>query len=540
MSSIGIVASGRLPFSFFPPLESDQAIAKLTMPLGTPAEVTQEVILKLERAAQQLERELTAEYPDAPPVTHILAAVGNQPSSAGGGGPPNTQSGSTGGGHLGEVTLQLVPSEKRAVKTREVANRWRNLTGAIPDAVELKFNTSLFTVGNAIDIQLAGDNVDDLRTAAEKIRLRLAEYPGVIDITDSFRAGKQEVKLDISPSGEALGLSLANLARQVRQAFYGEEIQRIQRGRDDVRVMVRYTEAERKTLSSLNQMRIRTPEGAEVPFAKVASAELGRGFSSINRSERQRVVNVVADVDRTQITANEVIADFGAGKIQKILRDYPRVTYSLEGEQREQSEAADSLLPMFGIALFIIYALLAIPLRSYAQPLIIMSVIPFAFVGAIWGHQIMKTFDLVAGLAMMSVMGFIAASGVVVNSSLILVHNVNRRIESGMDMRHAVAEAAVSRCRPIVLTSMTTFVGLTPLMFNKSVQAQFLVPMATSLAFGVLFATFVTLLVVPSGYMILEDLKSFAGRLLGSSESTEQDKTPALNQALPKIEKVDV
>mgnify|MGYP006414253537 FL=1 len=540
MSSIGIVASGRLPFSFFPPLESDQAIAKLTMPLGTPAEVTQEVVLKLERAAQLLERELIAEYPDAPPVTHILAAVGNQPSSAGGGGPPNTQSGSTGGGHLGEVTLQLVPSEKRAVKTREVANRWRNLTGAIPDAVELKFNTSLFTVGNAIDIQLAGDNVDDLRTVAEKIRFRLAQYPGVIDITDSFRAGKQEVKLDISPSGEALGLSLADLARQVRQAFYGEEIQRIQRGRDDVRVMVRYTEAERKTLSSLNQMRIRTPEGSEVPFAKVASAELGRGFSSINRSERQRVVNVIADVDRTQITANEVIADFGAGKIQKILRDYPRVTYSLEGEQREQSEAADSLLPMFGIALFIIYALLAIPLRSYAQPLIIMSVIPFAFVGAIWGHQIMKTFDLVAGLAMMSVMGFIAASGVVVNSSLILVHNVNRRIESGMDMRHAVAEAAVSRCRPIVLTSMTTFVGLTPLMFNKSVQAQFLVPMATSLAFGVLFATFVTLLVVPSGYMILEDLKSFAGRLLGSSESTEQDKTPALNQALPKIEKVDV
>jgi multidrug efflux pump subunit AcrB len=540
MSSIGIVASGRLPFSFFPPLESDQAIAKLTMPLGTPAEVTQEVVLKLERAAQLLERELIAEYPDAPPVTHILAAVGNQPSSAGGGGPSNTQSGSTGGGHLGEVTLQLVPSEKRAVKTREVANRWRNLTGAIPDAVELKFNTSLFTVGNAIDIQLAGDNVDDLRTVAEKIRFRLAQYPGVIDITDSFRAGKQEVKLDISPSGEALGLSLADLARQVRQAFYGEEIQRIQRGRDDVRVMVRYTEAERKTLSSLNQMRIRTPEGSEVPFAKVASAELGRGFSSINRSERQRVVNVIADVDRTQITANEVIADFGAGKIQKILRDYPRVTYSLEGEQREQSEAADSLLPMFGIALFIIYALLAIPLRSYAQPLIIMSVIPFAFVGAIWGHQIMKTFDLVAGLAMMSVMGFIAASGVVVNSSLILVHNVNRRIESGMDMRHAVAEAAVSRCRPIVLTSMTTFVGLTPLMFNKSVQAQFLVPMATSLAFGVLFATFVTLLVVPSGYMILEDLKSFAGRLLGSSESTEQDKTPALNQALPKIEKVDV
>ncbi|MFT6433704.1 MAG: multidrug efflux pump subunit AcrB [Candidatus Azotimanducaceae bacterium] len=523
LSSIGIVASGRLPFSFFPPLESDQAIAKLTMPLGTPAEVTREVVLKLELAAQQLEQELSAEYPDAPPVTHILASVGNQPSSAGGGGPGGGGTSSS-GGHLGEVTLQLVPSENRTLKTRAVANRWREMTGAIPDAVELKFNTSLFSVGNAIDIQLAGDNVDDLRIVAEKIRLKLAQYPGVIDITDSFRAGKQEVKLDILPSGEALGLSLSDLARQVRQAFYGEEVQRIQRGRDDVRVMVRYTEQERQSLSSLKQMRIRTPEGSEVPFTTVASANLGRGFSSINRSERQRVVNVVADVDRNQITANEVIADLGAGGMQEILRDYPRVNYSLEGEQREQSEAASSLIPMFGIALFVIFALLAIPLRSYMQPLIIMSVIPFAFVGAIWGHQIMKSFDMIAGLAMMSVMGFIAASGVVVNSSLVLVHNVNRRIDNGMDMNHAVLEAAVSRCRPIVLTSMTTFVGLMPLMFNKSVQAQFLVPMATSLAFGVLFATMVTLLVVPSGYMVLEDLKSLIARLFSLSDNATADQ----------------
>ncbi len=540
LSSIGIVASGRLPFSFFPPLESDQAIAKLTMPLGTPAEVTKEVVLKLERAAQLLEQELIREYPEAPPVTHILAAVGDQPSSSGGGGPPSTAPATGGGGHIGEVTLQLVPSENRTIETRTIANRWRELSGPIPDAVELKFNTSLFTVGNAIDIQLAGDNVDDLRAVAEKIRLTLAQYPGVIDITDSFRAGKQEVKLAMSPSGEALGLSLADLARQVRQAFYGEEIQRIQRGRDDVRVMVRYTEAERKTLSSLDQMRIRTPEGAEVPFVEVASANLGRGFSSINRSERQRVVNVTADVDRTQITANEVIADFAKGKIQRILNDYPRVTFSLEGEQREQAEAVAGILPMFGIALFVIFALLAIPLRSYSQPLIIMSVIPFAFVGAIWGHQIMKSFDMIAGLAMMSVMGFIAASGVVVNSSLVLVHNVNRRIEDGMDMSRAVAEATVSRCRPIVLTSMTTFVGLTPLMFNNSVQAQFLVPMATSLAFGVLFSTFVTLFVVPSGYMMLEDIKAFTARLTGAQMPSRQKTIAILNQPPSDITKVDV
>lgn len=513
LSGIGIVASGRLPFSLFPPLESDQAIAQLTMPLGTSASITNEAVLKLERSAQQLALELASEFSDAPPVTHILSAVGNHPSSSSGSGPPGPGSGaSSSGGHLGEVTLQLVSSESRDIKTGTVANRWRELAGQIPDAVELKFNTSQFSVGNAVDIQLEGDNVDDLRVVAEKLRLKLAEYPGVIDITDSFRSGKQELQLNISPGGEALGLTLANLALQVRQAFYGEEAQRIQRGRDDVRVMVRYPEAERQSLSSLDDMRIRTADGSEVPFDTVAIADFGRGFASIKRAGRQRVINVVADVDRTQVTANEVLGALGAGEIQKILADYPRIKYSLEGEQAEQGEAVASLIPMFFISLFVIYALLAIPLQSYTQPLIIMSVIPFAMLGAIWGHQIMKTFDMVAGLAMMSVMGVIAASGVVVNSSLVLVHNVNRRRTEGQPLHDAVLNAAISRCRPIVLTSMTTFVGLMPLMFNQSVQAQFLVPMAISLAFGVLFATLVTLFVVPSGYMILEDFHNWRER----------------------------
>jgi multidrug efflux pump subunit AcrB len=519
LSAVGILGSGRLPFSFFPPLESDQAIAQLTMPLGTPASVTDAAVLHLEQTAQQLQRDLDQEYPTAPPVTHILSAVGSQPSSTGGGGPGSDSGPAQGGGHLGEVTLQLTPSQSRDIDTREVANRWRELAGPIADAVELKFSTSLFNAGNAIDIQLAGANVDDLRTVAARLRDKLATYPGVIDITDSFRSGKQELKLDVQPSGEALGLSLSILARQVRQAFYGEEAQRIQRGRDDVRVMVRYTEAERKSLATLNDMRIRTPDGAEVPFQTVAKAELGRGYSTIRRADRQRIVSVIADVDRAQITANEVIADLRAGAIQEIMRDYPRITYSLEGEQAEQGEAMGKLVPMFGIALFVIFALLAVPLRSYSQPLIIMSVIPFAFVGAIWGHVIMKYFGLVTGLAMPSAMGFIAASGVVVNSSLVLVHNVNQRRKLGEHFNDAVLHAAVSRCRPIILTSLTTFVGLLPLMFNRSVQAQFLVPMAVSLAFGVLFATVVTLLVVPSGYIIFEDLKRFLGR--GTNKLTD-------------------
>ncbi len=481
-------------------------IAKLTMPLGTSSEATNQAIKHLEISAEQVKAKLNAEYASAPPVAHIMAAVGDHPSN--GNGPPNSSGG--GGGtaksHLGEVIMQLTPSQTRDIKTREVADIWRTVNGPIADAVELKFNSSLFSSGNDIDIQLEGDNVEELRIIAENLRHKLAEYPGVLDITDSFRSGKQELKLSILPSGEALGLTLGNLARQMRQAFYGEEAQRIQRGRDDVRVMVRYTEAERRSLGSLDSMRIRTPAGSEVPFATVAEQHPGRGYSSIRRSDSRRVVNVVADVDRTQITANEVLADLRSGHIQEIMAPYPRISYSLEGQQADQQESTSSLLPLFAMALFIIFALLAIPLRSYSQPLIIMSVIPFAFSGAVWGHLIMKTFGYVSGLAMMSILGFVAASGVVVNSSLVLVHSVNYRRTLGDSIGEAVLNAAVSRCRPILLTSMTTFVGLSPLMLNQSVQAQFLVPMAVSLSFGVLFATVVTLMVVPAGYLILNDI----------------------------------
>ncbi len=508
IATFGVLASGRLPFSFFPPLESDQVTAKLTMPLGTSAKVTQDAVLQLEKTANGLASVLAEEAEKGPPVTHILAAIGGHPVSDSGQGPPGGGGGINQGGHLGEVTMQLTPGQSRDIETRDVALRWRELSGAVPDAVELTFESSLFSVGEAINIQLEGDELDELRVVAAAIRESLAMYPGVIDITDSFRSGKRELELDLLPSGEVLGLTLRDLARQVRQAFYGEEIQRVQRGRDEVRVMVRYTDAERRSLGALDDMRIRTPDGSEVPFATVAQARLGRGFSSIKRADRRRVVNVTADVNRTLTTANEVLAQMRAGEIQTIMADHPRVAYRLEGQQRQQGEAVSGLIPLFGIALFLIFALLAIPLRSYSQPLIIMSVIPFALVGAVAGHLLMKSFGLITGLAMMSVMGFIAASGVVVNSSLVLVHAVNGRRAIGATVREAVIEAAVTRFRPVVLTSLTTFVGLLPLMINRSVQAQFLVPMAISLSFGVLFATVVTLLVVPAGYLLLEDLRA--------------------------------
>ena len=531
MSGIGILSSGRLPFSFFPPLAADQAIAQLTMPLGTSAKITEEAVLYLEQSAQELKSLLADEYPEAPPVTHILSAVGNQPSTRGGVGPNSGGSSSAGGGHLGEVTMQLTPSQSRALDTRAITKLWRERAGSIPGAVELKFNSSLFTVGNAIDIQLSGDNVGELREIATQIRSQLGSYQGVIDITDSFRSGKQELKLSMKPEGEAAGLSLNQLALQIRQAFYGEEAQRIQRGRDDVRVMVRYTDDERRSLASLDRMRVRTPSGAEVPFGTVAEVDFGRGYASINRTNSRRVVNVTADVDRTSITAEEVLADLSKSFLPELLSRYPRVSLSLEGEQRQSGEYLVSLVFPFLIALFVIYALLAIPLGSYTQPLMIMSVIPFAYVGAIWGHQIMKQFDLIGGVAMMSILGMIAAAGVVVNSSLILTYTVNRLRKEGMRSDEAVVEASVSRARPIVLTSMTTFVGLMPLMFNTSVQAQFLVPMAVSLAFGVTFATVITLLVVPSIYRSFDDIAWVLERLrdkagLGSNNVSQESVRP--------------
>ena len=515
LSGVAVFGSGRLPFSFFPPLAADQVIAQLTMPLGTSSEITVQAVRHLERTGEAIRDELNEQYGAAPPVTHILASVGG--SQGGGLGPPGSGGGGASGGHMGEVTLQLTPSQSRTISTKEVAALWRERSGSIAGAVELKFNSSLFSVGNAIDIQLAGNDVDELREVAAGLRAELARYPGVIDITDSFRSGKQELKLKMTPEGEALGLSLGALAQQVRQAFYGEEAQRIQRGRDDVRVMVRYTEAERESLASLDDMRVRTREGSEVPFRTVANASLGQGYSSIKRADRKRVVNVTADVDRTQITADEVVGDLSRSYFPVIRAEHPRVSLSLEGEQRQSGEYLVSLVFPFLIALFAIYALLAIPLRSYVKPFIIMSVIPFAFIGAIWGHQIMKLAGLVSGLAMMSILGMIAAAGVVVNSSLILVYAINQRRDAGSTMADAVVDAATSRCRPIVLTSMTTFVGLMPLMFNTSVQAQFLVPMAVSLSFGVLFATVITLLVVPSIYLLFEDLFALRDQMAGDS-----------------------
>ena len=504
----GMAGGGLLRFQFFPSVEADFMSAAVTMPQGTPVEVTSNIVRRLEMSAAQVRREME-DRTGLDLFQHAYAAVGDQPMATQATGPFGFAR-AVSASHLGEVTIELAPAEDRDITSEELANRWRELTGLIPEAVELKFNASIFSAGRDIDIQLTGPDLNELQTVAAEIKDRLGEYTGVYEIADSFREGKREIKLGIKPEAEVLGLTLADLGRQVRQAFYGEEAQRIQRARDDIRVMVRYPREARRSIGALENMRVRTPDGGEVPFSQVAVVEHGRGYASIKRVDRNRAVNVTGAVNAELASAGDVIADLESRILPEILAEHPAVYYSLEGMMAEQRDTMEGLLTGLILALLMVFALLAVPLKSYVQPLIIMSAIPFGMVGAFWGHLIMGM-----TITMMSMFGMVALAGVVVNDSLVMVHFINRKRTLNADLEVAIREAGVVRFRPILLTSLTTFAGLSPLLMEKSMQARFLIPMALSLASGVLFATFVTLFLVPTGYLIVEDVKAMFRMLVG-------------------------
>ena len=513
--TVGMVLGGWVSFQFFPSVEADFMAAAVTLPQGSPPSATSAAVQKLEQGAERVRQQVLAET-GQDVFRHRLATIGEQPMAARAGGPlgpQNVESAS----HLGEVTIELAPAEERTITSEELGNRWREATEPIPEAVEIGFNSSAMNAGEDINVQLVGSNLDALRAAADEVQERLYGYAGVYDIADSFREGKQEIKLDIKPAAETLGLTLQDLGRQVRQAFYGEEAQRIQRGREDIRVMVRYPTDERRSLGNLENMRIRTADGDEVPFSQVAEVDPGRGFASITRVNRNRSVNVTASVDSAVTSSGEVIADLEGRILPEVLAKYPGVFYTFEGMQADQADAIGGLQRGFSIALFAIFALLAIPLKSYVQPLIIMSAIPFGLVGAVWGHMLMGL-----DVTLMSMFGLVALAGVVVNDSLVMVDFINRKRSAHDDLQTAVREAGTARFRPIMLTSLTTFVGLAPLMLERSFQAQFLIPMAVSLAFGVVFATVITLVLVPTAYLILEDVKHLF-RVLTGREPAEPD-----------------
>ena len=497
--TIGILSSGFLKFTFFPAVEDDLAIATIEYPSGTPLNITREGYEKLEDAATVLENQLLEEFPSQKIIRNRLSTIGYLPMLTKTSRGPGNLDANYAGSNMAEVALELAPSETRTISTEQVVRKWREIMPDLPGIKELSFKSDLFSAGDPINVQLSSRYMDDLITAKNELKSELIRFPGVFDVSDTYNVGKEEVSINLLPAAKNYGVSMAMVATQVRQAFYGLEVQTVQRGRNELKVILQYPKKERSSISDLENMMILTPQGSTIPVRQIAELSLGEGLSSIERKDRRRSINVTADVDLSIANANEVIGSLTSTVLPKILKKYDSISFSLEGEQQEQGENLKSLGKNFILAMIVVYMLLAIPFKSYFQPLVVMSSIPFGITGAVVGHIIMGM-----NLSVLSMMGIVALTGVVVNDSLVMVDFINRYRSEGNTIKRAVLEAGPRRFRPIFLTSLTTFVGLVPLILEKSTQAKFIIPMAVSLSFGVLFATAITLLLVPVSYITLE------------------------------------
>lgn len=491
--AIGLIAGGLLKVTFFPDVTGDFMQAQLEMNEGTPASITQTHLDTMQQALREVDESLQEELSLDKPVVRSAFAWSSS----------NTQ---------GSIFVELAKMEDSPVTVRDIERRWRESVGDIPGSRILEIGGAGGPGGGPdISFQLVGRNLNSLEAAADELEDRIRQYDGVYDVRNSFDGGMREIQLRIRDEAEQLGLSQQNLARQVRQAFYGEEVQRLQRGQDEVRVMVRYPEAQRRSEGYLEDMRIRTPEGVAVPFGVVADVEMGSSPAQIRRFNRERSISVTARVDSDVAEAGPITAELRNEHLPEVIGGHAGVDYRLGGLTREREQMEIELIAGAGLALFLIYALMAIPLKSYLQPLLIMMVIPFGTIGALLGHWIMNI-----PVSMMSAFGIVALAGVVVNDSLILVDFVNRYRRSGEPRVAAAIRAARARFRAIILTSATTFLGLAPIIFfEKSLQAQIVIPMAVSLAFGIVFATIITLILIPTIYLIGDDLVHLGQRLLG-------------------------
>ena len=499
--TLGIIRGGIVGFTFFPKVEGDILECSLTMPAGTPLEQTGDVVGYLVETARKTLADADREHPDSDPLfEHSFSLIGAQVDERGG--LADT------GAHLAHIWIQVLEGEKRKTSTARLAALWRQNAGTIPGIESIAFKSVLHSAGKSVEVHLSLDDHEGLLAAAEELKEELKSYPGVYDISDSFLPGKQEMQLNLKPTARSTGVTLNDIATQVRHAFYGAEALRMQRGTDEVKVMVRYPERERRSPGHVEEMRIRTADGSEVPLNVLADVTMKQGYVSIEHAQRRRVIKVYADVDETVTKANEVRQTIEKEFLPDLTYRYPGLRYSMEGEGKEQKESLDDVKTGFLFALFCIYALLAVPFRSFTQPFVVMMAIPFGIVGAVAGHLIMGL-----DITFISLFGIVGLAGVVVNDSLVLIHATNRLRREGASAHDAVTQAGTLRFRAVILTSLTTFAGLTPIILERSLQAKFLIPMAVSLGYGVLVATFITLLLIPSLYLILDDLLNFTARV---------------------------
>lgn len=519
IAAVGLVAGGRVGFVFFPKVEGDIITATVELSHGTSATDTRVVRDRIQAAADQV----IAELGDADDVRGAFAQLGAI-SVFGQAGEMGTARGS----HLTEVAVFFVPLSQRSFTTTEFMQQWRDAVGHVPGSESVRF---LFdTRSNAeapIHLDLSHPDPSSLRAAAAELAERIAGYPGVFDVNDGFARGKDQIELKLKPAAKRLGLTERAVARQVRAAFFGSEAARVQRGRDELRVYVRYPAQQRASELAVENLIVRAPEGGEIPLAAVARVVHGNADPKIRHRGGKQITSVTADVDEAVGNAASVTARILDQQIPDLQRAYPGLTFELGGEQQTQREILGGLGQGYLIALVAIFALLAIAFRSYVQPLIVMTAIPFGLVGAVLGHFIMGYEFSVLGL-----LGIVALSGVVINDSLILTVAINRYRDMGFSTADAIELGGRRRFRPILLTSLTTFFGLAPMLLETSVQARFLIPMAVSLAFGIIAATALLLVLVPALYMILDDATRLFARVRPESVPKAVQVEPSSGEEL--------
>jgi multidrug efflux pump subunit AcrB len=499
----GYVAGGFISINFLPKIEGDIAKASIEMPVGTPVDKTRDVMNEIIRGAEDvIERNRKGNNGLSEGIISDLGVASNL--GQGGPGPSFSESGS----HLSTVAVQFVEAGKRQMKASDFVEEWREEVGDIPGVDTLSFTYDIGpSAGSDVAVELQHENRNVLERAAEDLADRLESYSGVYNVNEGFQSGKEQLNIKLKPSAKNLGISEAYLANQISSAFFGAEAKRDQRGREELRIYVRRPEQNRTSEHDLESMMIQTPRGGEIPLEQAAYIERGTSYTEIERENGNRAVDISGTVNANVTTGGEVMANLQKDVLPDLMNKYAGLDYETSGRQQERDEAMSVLLSGMAIAILVMFSLMAIAFRSYAQPFLIIASIPFGLLGALGGHILMGY-----NLSMVSFMGMVALSGVVVNDCLVLIAKVNDLREEGYSALDAVVEGGKHRFRPILLTSLTTFFGLTPMILETSIQARFLIPMAISLGFGVLFVTVIALIIVPALYMAFEDVYQLFGQ----------------------------
>ena len=499
---ISLIPGGFVKTTFFPGIESDFITASLKFPAGTPEEVTLKGLDQMEAAVLKVNQEYKAKRADGKDIVLIIS----KNMGASGGGFSSVQDASSlasGGGNIGTLLINLLDSETRDIKATELLEAFREATGEIFGADVMTYSIA-GPFGNAVSVSLRGNNLQELTQAVNELKDRMSEISDLRNIKDNNQIGLKEVNISLKEKAYLLGVNPQLVIGQIRQGFFGAEVQRLQRGKDEVKVWVRYSEEDRSSIGKLENMRIRLGNGSSYPLQELAELDFSRGIIAINHLDGEREIRITADLASDDVSATDMNTLVTGSILPDILAKYSSVRYSLEGQAQESAKTANSGGKVLPISLLIIVTIIIITFRSWSQTLAVGLMIPFGFIGVILGHLIMGK-----AISMLSLLGVFALIGVMVNDGLVLINAHNNLIKEGKPFREAIYEASLSRFRPIFLTSLTTIAGLLPLIFEKSFQAQFLIPVAISIAFGLASATLVILITLPTFLVMFNQYKSF-------------------------------